>query len=620
MDDGKPKERSNSEVSVLCSLPARSPSDGSPPAQSPVRRAGLWRADVSAKAGPVAKHKQGECNLKPKSTSTKNTGGSLRFTLESAPVMVNAFDDRDKAELLKEVKDLRARIAKIDQMGRAVDEIQKNCERYRSLIAMIPEVAWTTDNRGSTTFISPNVEKVYGYSPQDIYKQGDLRWFGRIHPDDIRKVKKAYKALFEKGTRFDIEYRIKRKDGKWIWLHDRSISIYEKDGVMYADGLFTDVTERKKAEGAIKRLNSAVEQSIDGIAIADLEPRLLFVNGAFAQMHGYTPQEMIGMSVNKLHNQEQLYDYKRKMSQIKSHGSWKGEIGHIRKDGTPFLTYISVTLLRDSKEKPTGILAIARNINHSKQREKELSLYHKKMARAEQLASLGTLSASLAHELTQPLTVIRLSIQNSLAELESMSCPDTLKEQINAALRGISSVASIAKRFRNFARKSYEKGSRKADLKAVAERVLPLLDERGWRAHTTVCVKGLDKLPPVYVPEQDLEQLVFALIENAIEAADGQKNHHLIISGAVKGRKIKLRFSDDCEGIASENLDRIFEPFFTTKPAGRGTGLGLCIVQRVVSEAGGKVRVKSKPGKGSTFFITLPINGDAGLVLNNNEK
>lgn len=587
MDDGKPKERSNSEVSVLCS--------------------------------PVAKPNQGKYNFKPRITSTINTAEGLCSTLDDASVIVNAFDDRDKMELLKEVRDLRARIAKIDQMGRAVDEIKKNCERYRSLFAIISEVAWTTDNRGNTTFISPNVEKVYGYSPQDIYKQGDLRWFGRIHPDDIRKVREAFKTLFENATHFDIEYRIKRKDGKWIWLHDKSISIYEKEGVMYADGLFSDVTERKKAEEAIERLGSAVEQSVDGIAIADLEPRFLYVNVAFAQMHGYTPQEMIGMSVTKLHNQEQLHDYERKMSQIKSHGFWKGEIGHIRKDETPFLTYMSVTLIRDSKEKPTGILAIARNINHSKQREKELSLYHKKMARAEQFASLGTLSASLAHELTQPLTVIRLSIQNSLAELERMSCPDTLKEQINAALRGVSSVASIAKRFRNFAKKSYEKGSRKADFKTVTERVLPLLDERGWRAHVKVRVKCLDKLPPVYVPEQDLEQLVFALIENAIEAAPatscevksgGQQEHHLIISGAVKGPNIELKFSDDCGGIAPENLDRIFKPFFTTKPAGQGTGLGLCIVQRVVSEAGGQVRVKSKAGEGSTFFITLPINGE----------
>jgi signal transduction histidine kinase len=117
----------------------------------------------------------------------------------------------------------------------------------------------------------------------------------------------------------------------------------------------------------------------------------------------------------------------------------------------------------------------------------------------------------------------------------------------------------------------------------------------------------MDKLPPLYSNKEDLEQLFFALIDNAIQAADDKNNHQLIISGAVKEGRIELRFSDNCGGIAKENLEKIFEPFFTTKPAGQGTGLGLCVVQRIVSRIGGKVRVESKAGEGSTFIIILPI-------------
>ena len=121
-------------------------------------------------------------------------------------------------------------------------------------------------------------------------------------------------------------------------------------------------------------------------------------------------------------------------------------------------------------------------------------------------------------------------------------------------------------------------------------------------------LEGMGELPPIYSNEKDLEQLFFSLVENAIQAADGKKSHRLIISGAVKGEKIELRFTDDCCGIASKNLDKIFELFFTTNPPGEGTGLGLCIVERIVSGAGGKIRVESKAGKGSTFFVTLPTS------------
>jgi signal transduction histidine kinase len=83
-----------------------------------------------------------------------------------------------------------------------------------------------------------------------------------------------------------------------------------------------------------------------------------------------------------------------------------------------------------------------------------------------------------------------------------------------------------------------------------------------------------------------------------------------VVSGSIKDEHIELRFSDNCGGITPENIDKIFEPFFTTKPPSEGTGLGLCIVQRIVSGAGGKVWVKSKHGIGSTFFVTLPIGKD----------
>ncbi|GAG24349.1 unnamed protein product, partial [marine sediment metagenome] len=81
-----------------------------------------------------------------------------------------------------------------------------------------------------------------------------------------------------------------------------------------------------------------------------------------------------------------------------------------------------------------------------------------------------------------------------------------------------------------------------------------------------------------------------------------------IINGAVKNEYIELWFSDNCGGIAPENINKIFEPFFTTKPKGQGTGLGLCVVQSIVYRAGGNIRVESKFGEGSTFFVTLPIN------------
>jgi len=230
------------------------------------------------------------------------------------------------------------------------------------------------------------------------------------------------------------------------------------------------------------------------------------------------------------------------------------------------------------------------------------------MARAERLASLGTLSATVAHELTQPLTVLSLSIDNALEELEATSPPQTVTKKLKESLNQVSDLTSIVERFRNFTRKSSDKTVGEVDLKIVAERIVKLLNESARRTKVGLRLENMDKLPPLYSNEKDLEQLFFALIDNAIQAADGKKARQLIISGFIKDEHIELRFSDDCGGIAQENVDKIFEPFFTTKPPGQGTGLGLCIVQDIVFRVGGKVRVESKFGKSTTFFVTLPIN------------
>jgi len=141
------------------------------------------------------------------------------------------------------------------------EALREREEKYRSLVENIPDVTWSADSEGNTNYISQHIETIYGYTPDEIYKEGDRLWLGRIHPDDIENVEDAYKALFEKGTMFDVEYRIKRKDGEWIWLHDRSIAFYKKNGVRCDDGIFSDITERKQAEEERGKLEAQLQQA-----------------------------------------------------------------------------------------------------------------------------------------------------------------------------------------------------------------------------------------------------------------------------------------------------------------------------------------------------------------------
>jgi PAS domain S-box-containing protein len=135
--------------------------------------------------------------------------------------------------------------------------LRQSEEKHRGLIDNIPDIAWTTDSEGHTIFISPHVKEVYGYTPEEIYADHEL-WLGRVHPDDIERVMTAFKSLFTEDKMFDVEYRVQRKDGLWIWLHDRSINVYGKDGKRHADGVFADISARKRVE--LTRLRSLERQ------------------------------------------------------------------------------------------------------------------------------------------------------------------------------------------------------------------------------------------------------------------------------------------------------------------------------------------------------------------------
>ena len=501
---------------------------------------------------------------------------------------------KTKAELLQELDKLRCRVCELEQ---ALQQLEN---RNRSIFKKAPVGIGLATVEGEILEWNDAMLQMTGYSDNEIRK---------INLKEAYVNPKQRTQFLEKLQRYgfvrDFEVQLKRKDGTNYWANLTVMPAF-LDGSRNILTMAVDITERKKVEEEIKKLTSAVEQSIDGITIGDLEPKVVYVNHAFARMHGYTIREMLGIPVSKLHK-KQIDEYERALEQLKKRGSWEGELGHTRKDDTTFPTYMSITLLKNDAGEAAGTLAVTRDITESKLREREINLCRERMTGTERLVSVGALSAMLAHELSQPLTVIRLSIQNALEDLQMTSCPNTTIEQLNLGLKGISNIISIVGRFKNFARSSPGKTIKEVDLNAVAQNVMQLLKEKAWHARTSLHVQGLRGLPLISTDEKDLEQLFFAIIQNAIQAGDGKEKHFVIVGGKLWNQHIELRFLDTCGGIAPENLNRIFEPFFTTKPVGEGTGLGLCIVQRIVSENGGKIRVETKHGEGTTFIVTLPV-------------
>ncbi len=149
------------------------------------------------------------------------------------------------------------------------EELRIQRAQYLHLIENIPEVVWRATEEGDALFISERITKVFGYTPDQVLHRGASLWFGRMHPDDRERVSEAYSDLFQKGKRFDVQYRIRHRDEHWMWWHDRAeLVIDEMLGVRYADGLLSDITSMKELEAHVQlsQKMEAIGQLAGGIA------------------------------------------------------------------------------------------------------------------------------------------------------------------------------------------------------------------------------------------------------------------------------------------------------------------------------------------------------------------
>ncbi len=498
----------------------------------------------------------------------------------------------------------------ITERKRAEDELKESEERFRTIFDNAPDGLLVATAESKKIYTANKAFcQMLGYNREELENLG----IADIHPKkDLPYVIEQFEKQARREFTLSRDLPVERKDGSVFYADINSFPI-TLAGKSYLMGVFRDITERKKAEEALResenKYRTLLENLPQKIFLKDKNSVYVSCNDNLARDLKIRSEEIAGKTDYDFLPKKLAEKYRADDKRIIESGKTEAIEEKYIQEGKERIVHTVKTPVKDEQGNTIGVLGIFWDITELKRREEELNIYRENMVRAEELATVGTLSATLAHELSQPLTVIGLSIQNSLAELETVSCPGTVVEDLKEGLSEVSTMTSMVDRFRNFAKMSLKRTVSKVDFKAIAGEIVKLLDESAWRAKVTLQVEGMDKLPLIYSCERDMEQLFFSLIENAIQAADGKKKRRVVISGAVSDDEhIELQFSDNCGGIAPENLDKIFEPFFTTKHADEKTGLGLCVVERIVSQLGGKIRIESKLGKGSTFFVTLPTN------------
>ena len=494
----------------------------------------------------------------------------------------------------------------------AEEALRESEEKFRSLITNIPDVTWTTDYEGKTSFISPNIEKEYGYTPEEITKGGDNIWLGRIHPEDAEKVEKAFKELFEEGTMLDVEYRIKRKDGEWIWLYDRSVAIYERDGVMYADGIFTNITNRKQAEEALReseeKYRTILESIEDGYYEIDLGGNFTFFNDPMCKISGYSRDELMGMNnrqyTDEVYAKEIYQTFNKVYTTGKPEKSFHWPV--IRKDSTKRTVAASVSLRRDTEGEPIGFQGIVRDITAQKFMQEEL-------LKAKKLESVGVLAGGIAHDFNNLMSAVVGYI--SLAKMEMKPGSKGFKNLIGAEKASIQTKGLTARLI------TFSKGGGPIkETVSIGDLVKDSVDSSLKGSDIDARFSIPDDISPVEIDEEQMKQAVHNIITNAQEAMAGQgtinvscENTDIGVQDTLTlkdGKYVKIFIEDQGPGIPEEDLIKIFDPYFSTKEMGpqKGMGLGLAVSDSIVKQHDGLITVKSELGTGTVLSIYLPAS------------
>jgi signal transduction histidine kinase len=224
------------------------------------------------------------------------------------------------------------------------------------------------------------------------------------------------------------------------------------------------------------------------------------------------------------------------------------------------------------------------------------------------LRSLEVVSAGLAHEINNPLgenldmsAEVRTELTATRIQIDRMSATIAL---------GLKKIERIVTLMRRYAQEGYSHAPLPVDLDAAIRDLVELVAPRGDKRVTVQTALQASGAQVVCIAEE-LHQAISGLVQNAVDAVG--EGGLVTVRSRVSGGSAVVEVEDDGPGIEPDHLAQIFTPFFTTKPPGAGMGLGLCITQRVIEDAGGTIDVVSAPGEGTMFRVTLPVHAESGI-------
>jgi len=493
--------------------------------------------------------------------------------------------------------------------------LQESEARFRNILNTSLDVLYRLNLKtGRLEYISPSVTDLCGYSPEEVLSLSLKELISLVHPEDVETQERHFNYMSadhkEENVPSTTEFRLKHKDLDYLWVSDTRSTIFDNEsGPVAITGSLRDATEKRRAEETLiqswERYRNILENIRDGYFEIDTDGNFSYFNDSMCRILGYSRTDMNGMN-NRAYMDEandrllkQSFDRVRRTVEPVENLS----LECTKKDGDRLVMEISISPLRGTSGNVLGFRGIARDITERIRAEEQRRELEKKAQVASRLASVGEMASGIAHEINNPLTAI-VGYAQVLMEKD---IPDDSRSMVEIINEASQEVSTIVKRVLTFARQQKPE----LDFLNINDCIATTLNLRAYemKMHNIEVFTQLDPDLPLTVADGGQMQQVFLnLIINAekeMKSAHGRGE--LLIKTEAVNHVIRISFKDSGPGIAAENLEKIFDPFFTTRKAGEGTGLGLSVCHGIVTEHNGRIHAESRPGKGATFIVELPI-------------
>jgi PAS domain S-box-containing protein len=345
--------------------------------------------------------------------------------------------------------------------------------------------------------------------------------------------------------------------------------------------------------------------SADGVIAADRKGKILIFNDAASEITGYSVDESLNdLSIERIYPGEGARDIMRKLrseeyggrGKLKSH-----QVDVLRKDGTTVPVSLSAAIVYEGARE-VATVGFFRDLREKLEMERKLQKTQVQLHQAEKMSSLGKLAAGVAHQLNNPLGGIALFAQLLLDEYQ---LEEEATKDIGRIIEDAERCRTIVKELLEFARQTKQE-IQPHDLNHALSRTLFFLENQPLFRNLKITKDLCPDLPLVPCDLQQLNHVFMNILLNAAEAMEGKGSLTVRTSSGADENVVRVEISDTGPGIPPEIQPNIFEPYFTTKEVGKGTGLGLSIAYGIIENHHGNISVRSRPGEGATFLITLP--------------